>query len=436
MSYVIAGTDLKMIYGSRFSAHNLASGQQVNFSIPKQKPGWPRGGLEAYGLLVDCEHPVHGTVPSFLKLFRLEIPERHPRSTFLIRLGLAGHHPWLFQGMPYCAIDSTLNGVRLLGHIARQIGAGAAGNVEDVSRLRENDLWNFSWEDRRRLAGHLCCAVHALERLGIVHGDLSSGNVIVGGAPDGGPAAILCDYDGFFHPSQPLLPTHFKNKPSRPVGSSGYQYPSLFRQLVGGAANPFVETDRFAMGVLIFEFMTWSADLKFRLDRCQLLDDDCISARNLSRLPRDVRALWPEGYDLLASAMAADKLSDMPGPMSWMRVLGVPIPYDVVSTSTSKFTHRPHVTIFRRKGFRRDKLTEVRLVNARGTLGPAHTDLSPISFALSSGSLTLSFAWNEAVFLRREGRQHDVGHGPIDVSVQGGDVVISNFWEFELADHP
>lgn len=426
-NYFITASDLKVLYGQTFNLKNL-QGEESRFHIPHPGNGWPRSGLEAYGLLVECQHPSRGSVPSFLKIFRLDLPNRSVRTAHLIHLGLAKHHPWLFQGMPYVAMKHfRINGLSVVGHIAQQIRGLNGTAAEDFARLRSLQGWKATPEERTRVAGHLCCAVAALEQLSLVHGDLSSRNVMIGAAQDGEIAAILCDFDGFYHPSQPLLPREHNNIPCRPMGALGYQYPHLLAELANGASDPFVRTDRFALAVLVCELMVWDNTVACELDREELLSDEIIRKRDLALLPAQVRWKWKDGFDLLQDALNARDIAEFPSPETWLHLLlGKP------------FVGRPQIKIYRRKG-RRELLREVRLGSAQGDLSPAHRTLSDVKFYVSpttSGfECRLEFVWNAPVFLRRRGgRPQDVGKGPTSLTVQPGDIVNSNQWEFEIID--
>ena len=426
-SYFMTASDLKKLYGQKFKLKNQ-QGEEARFRIPPPGDGWPRSGLEAYGLLVECEHSSRGLVPSFLKVFRLDLPNRSERTAYLIRLGLAKHHPWLFQGMPYVAMKHfSINGVKVVGHIAQQIRGLNGTAAEDFSRLRSLDDWKASPEERTRVAGHLCCSVAALEKLSLVHGDLSARNVMIGGAQDGKIAAILCDFDGFYQPAQLMLPLEYNHTPCRPMGSPGYQYPHLLQELANGASDPSVRTDRFALAVLVCELMVWDAAVARDVDREELLSDEIIRKRDLALLPTQVRRKWKDGFDLLQAALATKDPGDFPSPEIWLELL-----------LGKRFIGRPQVKVYRRKG-RRELLREVRLGSDQGDFSPAHPTLADIKFRVSpttSGfECALEIKWSFPVLLRRRGgRLQDAGKGPVIVAVQPGDLVNSNQWEFEILD--
>jgi Protein kinase domain. len=432
-SYFITGVDLKMMYGHKFTAKNWDK-SDVTFRIPIPDPGagWPRGGLEAYGLLVDCHHPVHGTIPSFLKVFREDLIERRDRNKFLIQLGLAKHHPWLFHGMPYLSFRGKVNGVQIVAHAARQLIKGSQS--EDMSRLRDHGQWNFGLDVRRRLAGHLCCAVAALEQLDFVHSDLSPKNVVVTTAPDGSPAAVLCDYDGFIHPGQAMLPMEF-----RPKGTQGYQSPEVVERLDRKDPDIWVDSDRFALGVLACEIMVWQPNTADELNRGELLTSDFVRKRDASGVPAALQKRWPDGFKLLQRAMKAPSKQALPSPAEWLHALGVRLPADLVPAIP--LTGIPRIAIRRRFGHppRITEVREVRLRSDRGSfrnVDPNHRELAAVEFVRRQGTLALKFAWKSPVILTRAGQATITVDGPCTIQVQAGDRLNSAFFEFDIYQDP
>jgi hypothetical protein len=435
-NYSIAGTDLKKLYDQSFQITNKGSGGKIKFSIPKPIQGWPRTGLEAYVIAVSCNHPSKGQVDSILKIFKQNIPERAQRTRFLIDLGLARHHPWLFQGMPYAAIKQMpVNGVQIVGHIAQHILGKHNGPSEDVFRLRQRGDWKYPSDVRKRLAGHLCCSIFALELLGVVHGDITAKNLVIGAAPDGNPAAILCDYDGFYHSLQPLLPSEYEGIPCRPLGTPGYQYPKLLEDMAANKPNVYVETDRFALAAMVCEIMIWSKSLEAKLGRETLLEDELVKTRSLSKIPADVRKLWKDGFDLLDTALKAKSFSAMPSPASWMQALGVTVDPEVLQPQIT-FKHRPHIEIRKRRGTTVNKIQHTRLLTQSGNFQKVAPELAQIEFSAPNGALTLHIKWKAPIYLRRAGKLLDLGTGPSKVPVQPTDVIVSNHWELEVSDEP
>jgi hypothetical protein len=431
-TYSISAINLKKLNGQKFSLAAVSGKASIPFQIPAPEMSWPRTGLEAYVLPVECQHPQKGKIPSILKIFKQDIPERTGRSDFLVRLGLAKHHPWLFQGMPYASVKVTIKGVHIIGHIAKRI-TGHNFQANDIFRLREGGNWNFDWETRRRLAGHLCCAVYGLELLDVVHGDISPRNVVIGTAPDNKPAAILCDYDGFYHPAQPLLPEVFDNQLCRPIGTSGYQYPSLIKALDNKAQNILVQADRFALGVLICEIMVWSNAVASGLNRESLLDNEIIRRGSLDTLPSALINMWKEGFALLETSLKAKDWRHLPSPADWLKILGVPLDPEVLRP-TKTFQQTPHIKISRRQGRRLVKIKTVRVQNLNGDLGLISAELQDVQFLKKGQDLILDLKWKKPVMLKRDGKWIGLGEGPCSVQIQPTDTISSNFWEMEIFD--
>lgn len=428
--YQITGREVRALVGHKFSVKNY-DGRPVEFHIPPPGAGWPRGGLEAYGLLVNCHHPQHGVVPSFLKVFKADIPERQKRNAFLIKLGLAKHHPWLFSGMPYVVYRGHINGTQVVTHAAKQIGMDSDAS-EDIARLRLRG-WSYPLDVRRRLVGHLCCAVGALEKLSFIHTDISAKNVIVTTAPDGLPAAVLCDYDGFFHPSQKPLPMH-----ARPLGSVGYQYPELIAQIAAQHPDILITTDRFALGALACEIMVWNDKIEDELQRTELLTNTIVSQRDVAGIPAALRARWKDGFELLQAAMKAKTVAEMPSPKDWLQAIGATpdlIPVD------RQFNGTPRITLRQRRGHPAQitKIRDVYITNPHGTFAsasPSHPQLASVEFFRSVGALELKFNNTTPVALTRNAQALPVMTGPCRFAVQPGDRVDAALIQFEIRDDP
>lgn len=434
-TYSFAGAFLKKIYQQKFSATNISSGQSVAFAIYDEQRARARTGLEAYGVLIDCHHPTIGKLPSFLKIFKLDIAERQGRTDFLVRSGLAKNHDWLFQGVPYAWLPrSAINGVEIIGHVAMQIGARYGGGAEDFGRLKEQDAWDaIPAKMRRTYAAHLCCAVAALETMNIVHGDLSAGNIMIGPGPDGETVCCLCDFDGFHHPSVPPLPRMVNGIPCRPLGTAGYQYPELLQRIAADTtmsdAGIMVETDRFALGTLICEMVVWSSSLARGLQRYELLTPEMIVRQAVTDLPNEVRDIWPQGFVLLDRAANAGSISDMPSPEDWLSALGVHVrPHQA-------FRNRPYIEFYRRRGNRMTLVGKAALSKAdTGDFASVAPVLSAIQYHFTDKKLTLKVTWPEPIFLVRESRSHQLGDGPRDVPLNANDSLTSNFWELRIFD--
>ena len=63
--YAPLARDINKICGASFTIRNLGTEHQVPFSIPQKDAARIRVGLEAYGILVECDHPTRGRLKSF-----------------------------------------------------------------------------------------------------------------------------------------------------------------------------------------------------------------------------------------------------------------------------------------------------------------------------------------------------------------------------------
>ena len=222
MSYTFTGQAPENLYGQKFSIKNIASNAVEDINIQPKKIFLARRGAEGYGLRAFHAHQKQGNLHAFLKVFAKDIPQRHQRSEFLVKLGLARHHEWIFQGVPYAWFNRLkVNGIDIVGHLTKFIGLQYGQPAEDFGVLKEEGLWDaYTPVERRSFAAHLASAIFALERLNVIHGDLSGGNIMIGPGPGGRQICCLCDFDGFFHPSQPMLPRKFEDELTRQSAQS------------------------------------------------------------------------------------------------------------------------------------------------------------------------------------------------------------------------
>ena len=421
-SYSVGPAAIKRLVGKSFELHSEVLQRPVRFRIESAAEGTPRGpkrGEEAYGMLVDCDHPT-GLIPSFLKILKIDAPGRLERNQFLMRLGLAGEH-WMFQGFPYGSLSMVqIGGVAVLGHVSRQVRGPSGDVAPSLKQLIETD-WSFDLERRRRLAGQLCCTVHVLEGLELVHGDLSLGNVLVGWdwESGGGEVAVLCDYDGFYHPSQPLLPLEHQGKPVRRCGSPGFFYPELLEQIRKHAPDVAVRTDRMALGALVCQLMVWQSGTAEQLGRYELLDDSDIESRNLSRLPPSLWEAWPQGYDLLEEALKATSIESMPSPRRWLAELGGP-------------PLLPPLLLIRNRGYT-DWQQLVRMGSPTGTLGAIDPELQAVSFERLADGVRLTFGGPASgpLMVKQNALDFPKPVASNQVTLQIGGHVVSGPWGFE-----
>lgn len=432
MTYTFVARHLENLYGQKLAIRNIATNANDAIDIQPKKVFPARRGIEGYGLRALHRHQKQGDVHAFLKVFHKDIPDRHQRSEFLVKLGLAKHHDWIFQGVPYAWFNRRkVNGVEIVGHLTKFVGLQYGRPAEDLVVLKSDGKWdNYALDDRRAFAAHLASAVCALERVQLVHGDLSGGNIMVGPGPGGRSICCLCDFDGFFHPSQPMLPRKFDGELTRPLGSVGYQYPDLIRRIGTDKnendENIFVETDRFALGALICEIMVWSSSLGKKLGREQLLEDTQIRAQRLSDIPDNVKASFSQGFSLLEKALMAGSCEAMPTPEDWLICLGVQ------SVLPTPFKSPPQVLFYRRKGGGR-RLHRQAILNQRptGSFDVIDPDLGGIAFLRDDQNhVTLAIGSGLPCALRRSGRQQVLtSDAKAALPVLPGDLLRVGDWE-------
>jgi serine/threonine protein kinase len=437
MPYAFTGQHVQKLYGQKLSIQNIASNAIETINIQDKKVFQARRGTEGYGLRVLHRHKKQGDIHAFLKVFQQDIPQRHQRSEFLVKLGLARHHEWVFQGVPYAWFNrQNVNGIEIVSHLTKFIGLQYGEPAEDFGVLKEEGHWDgYSPVERRSFATHIASAVCALERVHLVHGDLSGGNVMIGPGPGGRSICCLCDFDGFFHPSQPMLPRKFAGELTRPLGSVGYRYPELIERAVADKndsdENLLVETDRFALGVLICEMMVWNSSLGKRLGRPQLLDEATIASRRLSDIPDHVIGGFSQGFALLEKALKAGSYHDMPTPDEWLSCLGVQ------SILPKPFNSPPRVLFFQRKGTSR-KLQKRAVLNSKptGSFGVVHPELSDIAFNRSATNhVVLTIGSGLPCALRRSGRQETLTRdAKAALAILPGDLLRIGDWEITFEE--
>src|SRR5262249_16780807 len=175
------------------------------------------------------------------------------------------------------------------------------------------------------LCADLACAIAQLEQLGIVHGDVSAANILIGQTGAGKPICILCDYDDYSHVLVQRLPRNITPSLRRLLGTSGYRYPDLaiaMNSALLNGSDVSVITDRYALGVAICEMMVWSDAVEHILQRQNLVSDRMAVDRDLSSLPQQIIEDFPQGFDLLHRAVRASSATSMPSPQDWLSVLG------------------------------------------------------------------------------------------------------------------
>jgi serine/threonine protein kinase len=446
VTYSINASKLKQIYGHSLRAR-ARDGSETIIRIPSAQPaGWPRGGAEAFGLKVEFDvKRTNGdqTIPAFLKLFKTEVPEREHRTRLLIETELAKKSHFFF-GLPFGWLGRVnINGVDVIAHFTRMIPGPYDGKPEDFGRLRSTGRWTrFDNETRQTFAGELAVTVAALERAGIIHGDISPGNVLIGYSPTGKEICILCDYDGYHHDQVRPLPRKDGKVPCRPLGNPGYQYPALISALEadqnGDDDKIRVETDRFALAVAICEMMIWSDKIEKLLERegrGELLARDVVMSKDLMLLSKSAKHAYriidsfPKGFKLLSNALHAGGPKSMPSPEDWIQALGF-------NDDQAEFQGRPVITIFRVSGTFRAKEGTVRLANKKGDFGKVVPQLVGINYRFIDRKLELIFGQHLSVKRRCNGRLRYITNESDSHAANPGDTYHVGEWEFQVADYP
>jgi hypothetical protein len=428
--------------GKKFAASNSANGSEVWFQFPRTFDGWPRRGGEGIVAPIVCKHPQRGDIPSIIKFFDTVLPERAKRQTHLLSFGLVGKHDWLYEGVPYAWIDITLDGHRIYGHVARHVGYTRKG--DDFRIMRDKvEIDDFTVDNRRAMAGQLCSAVLGLEKLKIVHGDLSPANIVIGKQSDNDVHCVLIDYDGFYSPNVPKLPRQHDGKQLRMLGSPGYQHPSLMRKIksdTGTDDSLFVANDRFALGVLCFEIMVWTSQIsKSLVGRAQLIDEDELANGRLV-VPAAVKAVWPEGLKLLEQSVAEPDVNSLPGPEDWLRTLGF-LGADWRSLRKDWAT-TAFLKIYRRRGNQApvpQRLVHFESSSGQGDFTSIDNRLAPIDYSFKNEhgrcvAFSVKIKSPSPVLIKRDGITKNLGVTPEELEIGPGDQVLTDDWIFEFQD--
>jgi hypothetical protein len=295
------------------TSHDLGD-LQIYFE--KSRTRWPivRGGSEGYAAPVRVRHRASSDrgEPHMLKVYLNPVAERRERAAFLSALGLPSLplRIKLFEAAPTRPVSHTIiipksrESVAVEGYLAPFIAGVTFGELLV-------DGWKADIAARISVARQLCLAVEVLEEGGkLVHGDLSPGNLLILGAETPSPEIRLVDFDGFHHPDIPPVPT---GKGGRSWGTPGYCAPALKKR----DHSVFVSSDRVAMAILVMEIVA-------RRDE-DLIDDTLLKQAEIYErrptLPPEIIARWPEGWELVQRAIAADDPTSAPPPRRWRAAL-------------------------------------------------------------------------------------------------------------------
>ena len=255
-----------------------------------------------------------------LKCYRLPSPERRQRIEFLSSLNmrqLPGLPAAWFDAAPCMVVGTKVLVPRPKGGQDEVEIEGYLATFIEGRTLEEclaDEAWDPTLETRRDLARHLCMAVQILEDADqLVHGDLSGRNILVTHGPR--PELRLIDFDGFYHHRvRPILCT--KAPGGRGWGSDGYRSP-VYRS---PDDSMVVTTDRVAMAVLAYELVVRRPGDATLLSRDTFLDQQAIDNMRPT-LPQEIVDRWPEGWELVRQAIAANPPDKAPSPERWRAVI-------------------------------------------------------------------------------------------------------------------
>lgn len=440
---ITARTITKDLAGQSFSVKNAVDGTEVKFEFPSSFDGWPRRGGEAIVAPVVCKHPRQGDIPSIMKFFTHVVPQRAKRQKYLVNHHLAGRFDWLYEAVPYLWVDKTVAGHRLYGHVAKHVCYNRPG--DDFERVREHDTDNmdtFSEDNRREMAAQLCNAIVGLERLNIVHSDLSPKNIIICKYSDNEMRCVLIDYDGFQSSRAPKLPRQHNGNQVRMLGTPGYQHPDLMRRIEqdnGTDDALFVENDRFALGVLCFELLTWTtATAGSRAAGQTGLINEAELKRGRLDLPAAARSVWPEGFKLLEEAVKEPDINSLPGPEDWLQALQP----ELRLRNRKNWTTTVFLKIYRQCGNQtpvKKQLLHFEGQSGRGALEKVDPRLSDIAYSYKNEngrciSFKLHITSAAPVILRQDGKTKNLGVRPDEVEVGPDDQILTDGWLLKFQD--
>jgi len=354
----------------------------VEFRFVESDNGKPAtwAGGEGFAVPVD----VRNNGRHILKIFKLPTPERVRRARFLSTLALGSLRSLplpLFAAAPTWAVQGTLavpdeGEFAVNGHIARFVHGRS---FEEL--LMKG--WNPPLDVRTRLARQLCLAIEVLEGTGqLVHGDLSPANMMIVDADSASPKLCLIDFDGFYHPDVPPVPVS-TDRGGRSWGTPGYRAPS-FRK----GTDALVDSDRVAMAILVLELVALQPDDVDDLPGDTLLSQKDIDARSPT-IPDQIAERWPEGWDLVQEAIAAEVATSAPAPKAWRHAIDrlerrsrAPL------TEPAAVASMAPIVVFVRQWGREDR--QVRLHRPGGTFQPVSPELAWLHYMLEGDLLQLS----------------------------------------------
>jgi serine/threonine protein kinase len=228
----------------------------------KRHPGQPpwRSGAEgkAYPLL-----DRNGSVAAYLKFFTRPTQKRLDRTAWLIGQQI---HTWLphLAAAPVLWTDTRhgLHGAKIDFQFAAYLAEAVPGEtwLERKSGIASGGT-HFPDALRWHCVTDLLLALAALERAGLVHGDLSHNNVIIDlDAPPHDPALYLIDFDAFFAPAAGANRAVTVSEGGT-YGTEGYCPPDLAAAASAGDGSAAPYSDRYGRDMLLLEFLLMGSGL-------------------------------------------------------------------------------------------------------------------------------------------------------------------------------
>lgn len=430
MSLLISGSDIKKnLQDTTLSLNNYIC------KIPPFTQSWPRAGLEAYVVPAICSSS-QGSINSILKLFKMDIPERQKRINFLSSQKLREKHPKYFKAIPFISLDKrSYNNFTLCGHISERI-QNKNNTAEDIFRLKNNNKWNFTLQQKINFILNLCYSIEILEDLEIVHGDISSKNVIIG-EHNNQECALLCDFDGFYHKNVDKLPMSFNNQPCRPLGTIGYQYPEIIKKINENHDDIFVETDRFALLVLACEIIALDPNDFTTLNREELINDSIINKKNTDEIPTTIKKKWEQGFTLLDKALRCNSIQQMPSPFEIIEALKQGPAQNISifgehKLFTKPFNYTPQIEITHST---KPINMKANIKSHSGNFSKIHHDLLNLNYLFNNSSLTFKITKNQPFLLRRKSKLICLANEN-EINLQPNDVFIINQFVLKIKDNP
>lgn len=232
------------------------------------------------------------------KSFTIQCEERDHRMRWLCERRLCDCGAlWLLHGAPYRHLPTPMHA---------QICPFVEGKTWDSWKADEIRL---SADQRLYLAMSLAEAVNLLESgLGLRHSDLSPGNVIIDMNSNNEPPALsLIDLDAFYHEDVPILPVGH----GQTLGTPGYQAPEFL------SGNQVIRTDRFALAVLIHEFLALGDDPDLGEPDQRFFEQEDLNRGHATPTGR-FKTYWGQDiYQLTVRALSAQSTDERPAPQEW-----------------------------------------------------------------------------------------------------------------------